>query len=81
LFPWKGPLGVRITNEVGEFAFEFQNECSVSLEVEVSPSDWVLIILPPLEWMGRAEDPLINEANIADVSAMMGAPCKEKRKD
>jgi len=77
----KGPLGVRITNEVGEFAFEFQNERSVSLEVEVSPNDWVLIISPPLEWMGRAEDPLINEANIADVSAMMGAPCKEKRKD
>ncbi len=59
----KGLLGVRITNEVGEFAFEFQNERSVSLEVEVSPNDWVLIFLPPLEWMGRAEDPLISEAN------------------
>jgi hypothetical protein len=59
----KGPLGVRITNEEGEFAFEFQNERSVSLEVEVSPNDWVLIISPPLEWIGRAEDPLINEAN------------------
>ena len=76
----KGPLGVRITNEVGEFAFEFQNERSESLEVEVSPNNWVLIFLPPLERMGRAEDLLINEANIADVSAMMGAPCKEKRK-
>ncbi len=74
-------LGVRTTNEVGEFAFEFQNERSVSLEVEVSPNHWVLIVSPPLEWMGRAEDPLVNEANIADVSAMMGAPCKEKRKD
>ena len=59
----KGPLGVRMTNEVGEFVFEFQNERSVSLEVEVSPNDWVLIISPPLEWMGRAEDPLVNEAN------------------
>ena len=59
----KGLLGVRITNEVGEFVFEFQNERSVSLEVEVSPNDWVLIISPPLEWMGRAEDPLVNEAN------------------
>jgi len=77
----KGPLGVRTTNEVGEFAFEFQNERSVSLEVEVSPNHWVLIVSPPLEWMGRAEDPLVNEVNIADVSAMMGAPCKEKRKD
>jgi hypothetical protein len=59
----KGPLGVRMTNEVGEFAFEFQNERSVSLEVEVSPNDWVLIISPPLERMGRAKDPLMNEAN------------------
>jgi len=58
----KGPLGVRMTNEVGEFVFEFQNERSVSLEVEVSPNDWVLIISPPLEWTGRAEDPLVNEA-------------------
>src|SRR5438270_6462190 len=45
----KGPLGVRITNEVGEFAFEFQNERSVSLEVEVSPNEWVLILSLPLE--------------------------------
>ncbi len=51
-----------MTNEVGEFVFEFQNERSVSLEVEVSPNDWVLIISPPLEWTGRAEDPLVNEA-------------------
>ena len=54
----KGPLGVSSTNEVGEFAFEFQNERSVSLEVEVSPNDWVLIISPPLEWRGRTEDPM-----------------------
>src|SRR5207245_6632916 len=45
----KGPLGVRMTNEVGEFVFKFQNERSVSLEVEVSPNDWVLIISPPLD--------------------------------
>jgi len=76
----KGPLGVSITNDVGEFAFEFQNERSVSLEVEVSPNDCVLILSPPLGWMERAEDPLINEVNSADASAMMGAPCKEKRK-
>ena len=76
----KGPLGVSITNDVGEFAFEFQNEPSVSLEVEISTNDWVLILSPPLERMERAEDPLINEMNSADASAMMGAPCKEKRK-
>ena len=60
----KGPLDVRTTNEFGEFAFEFQNERSVSLEVEVSPNDWVLITSPPVERMGRTEDPLINEANV-----------------
>lgn len=49
----KGPLGVSTTNEVGEFAFEFQNERSVSLEVEVSPNDWVLIISPPLGLEGK----------------------------
>jgi hypothetical protein len=77
----KGPLGVSTTNEVGEFTFEFQNEPSVSLEIEASPNDWVLIISPRLEWMVRAEDPLINQANTADTFAMVGTPCKGKRKD
>ncbi len=45
----KGPLGLKMTNEVGEFSFEFQNERSVNLEIEVSPNDWVLLISPPLD--------------------------------
>jgi hypothetical protein len=60
------PLGARMTNEAGEFAFEFQNERrSVSLEVEVSPNDWVLFNSLPLQW--------INEANAADTAAMNGS--------
>ena len=49
----KGPMGLMITNEAGEFSFEFQNEHSVSLEIEVSPNDWVLFMSPPLDWVGR----------------------------
>jgi len=45
-----GPLNVKMTNEAGEFSFEFQDERSVSLEVEVSPNEWVLLITPPLDW-------------------------------
>src|SRR5438067_10920960 len=45
----KGPLGLKMTNEAGEFSFEFQNEKSITLEIEVSPNDWVLIISPPLD--------------------------------
>ena len=65
----KGPMGLMITNEAGEFSFEFQNERSVSLEIEVSPNDWVLLMSPPLDWVGRAEDQpqrtlsIMNEGN------------------
>jgi hypothetical protein len=44
-----GPLNVKMTNEAGEFSFEFQDERTVSLEIEVSPNDWVLLITPPLD--------------------------------
>lgn len=51
-----GPLNVKMTNEVGEFSFEFQDERAVSLEIEVSPNEWVLLITPPLDWAARAKD-------------------------
>lgn len=51
-----GPLNVKMTNEVGEFSFEFQDERTVSLEIEISPSEWVLLITPPLDWAFRAKD-------------------------
>lgn len=50
-----GPLNVSMTNEVGEFSFEFQNERTVSLEIEVSPNEWVLLITPPLDWAAKAK--------------------------
>lgn len=46
----KGPLGLKMTNDLGEFSFDLQNERSVTLEVEISPNDWVMIISPPLDW-------------------------------
>lgn len=51
-----GPLNVKMTNEVGEFSFEFQGERTVSLEIEVSPNEWVLLITPPLDWAAIAKD-------------------------
>lgn len=51
-----GPLNVKMTNEVGEFSFEFQDERTVSLEIEISPNEWVLLITPPLDWAVKAKD-------------------------
>ena len=55
-----GPLNVKMTNEVGEFSFEFQDESAVSLEIEVSPNEWVLLITPPLDWAAKAKDQALN---------------------
>ena len=66
----KGPLGLKMTNEAGEFSFEFQNEKSITLEIEVSPNDWVLIISPPLDSARRGEgQPTIDSVN-ADSSKL-----------
>jgi hypothetical protein len=51
----KEPIGLKMTNEAGEFCFEFDNERSVSLEIEVSPNDWVLIVSPPLDWVATSK--------------------------
>lgn len=67
----KGPMGLMITNEAGEFCFEFQNERSVSLEIEVSPNDWVLFLSPPLlDWVGRAGDQAGTRPGATDISIM-----------
>ena len=55
-----GPINVRMTNEVGEFSFEFQDERTVSLEIEVSPNEWVLLITPPLDWAAKAKGPAMS---------------------
>lgn len=51
----KGPIGLMITNEAGEFSFEFQSERSVAIEIEVSPNDWVLLMSASSGqgWKGR----------------------------
>ena len=64
----KGPLDVKITNEAGEFSFEFQDESSLSLEIEVSPNDWVLLISPPLDWAVGGEGQSISEPSPNDPS-------------
>jgi len=46
----KGPLGLKTTNESGEFSFEFQDERRITLEIEIKPNEWVAIISPTLDW-------------------------------
>jgi len=75
----KGPLGLKMTNEVGEFSFEFQNERSVNLEIEVSPNDWVLLISPPLDrFEGRGEETL-GEFRLGDKSTIYARKLEDKR--
>jgi len=62
----RGPMGLRMTNEVGEFSFEFENERSVSLEIEVRPNDWVLILSPPLDGNERGKAQAVNEPGFVD---------------
>jgi hypothetical protein len=63
-------MGLMITNEAGEFCFEFENERSVSLEIEISPNDWVLFLSPPLDWVGRAGDQPGTRPGATDISIM-----------
>lgn len=41
-----GPMELTLTNEMGEFNFEFQNEPSITLEIEAYPNE-VIVITPP----------------------------------
>src|SRR5437763_64243 len=66
----KGPLGLKMNNEAGKFSFKFQNEKNITLEIEFSPNDWVLIISPPLDSARRGEgQPTIDSVN-ADSSKL-----------
>ena len=75
----KGPLGLLITNEAGEFSFEFQDERSVSLEIEVSPNDWVLLMAPPLDWVGGAKDHPGNGRGASAIAIASGANRPKKK--
>jgi len=61
-----GPLNVKMTSEVGEFSFEFQDERTVSLEIEVSPNEWVLLITPPLDWAAKAKGPATSGSDLSN---------------
>jgi hypothetical protein len=74
----RGPLGLKMTNEAGEFSFELQNERSVSLEIEVSPNDWVLIISPPMDRVSGAEEQTIKESS-PEPSAINGSKLQRKK--
>jgi hypothetical protein len=75
----KGPLGLAITNEAGEFSFELENERTVSLEIEVTPNDWVLLMSPPLDWVGRAKNHRGNGPGATAISIMNGASPQKKK--
>lgn len=75
----KGALGLMITNEAGEFSFEFQNERTISLEIEVTPNDWVLLMSPLLDWVGSAENHRGNELGATETAVMNGGnPARKK---
>lgn len=76
----KGPLDLKMTNESGEFSFEFQNERSVTLEVEASPNEWVVMISPPLDWQGQGDSPASSERGGAQPTvANGGSPLRKKK--
>lgn len=75
----KGPLGLMITNEAGEFSFEFQDERTVSLEIEVTPNDWVLLMSPPLDWVGSAENQWGNGRGATEISIMNGGNPRKRK--
>ena len=61
-----GPLHVKMTNEVGEFSFEFQHERSISLEIEVNPNEWVLLMTPPLDWTAKDQDQAVSRSDLSN---------------
>lgn len=46
----KGPIELKMTNQFGEFSFEFEDERKITLEIEVNPGHWVALASPNLEW-------------------------------
>jgi hypothetical protein len=51
----EGPLGLAVTNESGEFSFEFKKEPSVAIEIEDRANHCVTIISPGLDWDMKIE--------------------------
>lgn len=61
----KGPLRLEMTNELGEFSFEFQDERRITLEIEVNPNEWVAIISPTLDWGAKEEHQIVGARGVA----------------
>ena len=74
-----GPLNVKMTSQVGEFSFEFQNERAVSLEIEVSPNEWVLLITPSLDWATEGKDRATGRSGLTDSFITNDANFPEKK--
>ena len=74
-----GPLNVKMTNEVGEFSFQFQDERAVSLEIEVSPNEWVLLITPPLDWATEGKEPAMSRSDMTNSFVTNDAKLAEKK--
>jgi hypothetical protein len=75
----QGLVGLMITNEAGEFSFELQSERTVSLEIEVTPNDWVLVKSPPLDFVRRAENDRGNGPGATDIAIANGANPRKKK--
>src|SRR5690242_5897187 len=75
----KGPLELKMTNESGEFSFEFQNERSVTLEVEANPNEWVVMISPPLDRQMQDDRASNEPAGAKSAAANGGHPLPEKK--
>ena len=41
---------LKVTNQSGEFSFEFENQRKVTFEIEVNYGHWITIVPPVLEW-------------------------------
>lgn len=76
----KGPLDLKMTNESGEFSFEFQNERSVTLEVEAGHNEWVVMISPPLDWQGQDDGRASNGPAVTEPAAPNGSSFLPKKK-
>jgi len=53
----KGPIELKMTNQSGEFSFEFENEQheqKVTFEIEINSGHWIVIVSPVLEWSRAA---------------------------
>jgi hypothetical protein len=58
------PLGLKMTNELGEFSFEFEGERRITLEIEVNPNEWVAIISPTLDWGAKEEHQIVGARGV-----------------